>query len=277
MVVQKDSYFKAHDHHRLYFESYRTESPRAVLILIHGLNEHIGRYAHVVDYLKDQYNIYLFDHRGHGRSDGVRSHVEDFDHYIQDINEFVQIVLAKEKNKKIFLIGHSMGGQLVVNYLARYPQDSIVGFVTSSANLKLMLKVSPFKRFIGEKLLQVAPKLKLPNEIDPKWICRDKAVVLAYKKDPLIGKSISVQLASEILSNLESVMQLASKIKIPALMMHGGDDQISDKEGTVEFFEKLASKDKEMKIFEGMYHEIFNEIEREKVLAEMGSWLKRRT
>jgi len=276
MVEKQDHYFKSHDHHRLYYESYRPNRSKAVLIFVHGLNEHVGRYKHVVQYFKNIYSIYLFDHRGHGRSDGIRSHVEDFNHYINDLNEFVNIVASKEKNKKIFLIAHSMGGQIAVNYVAKFPKAPIAGLITSSPNLRIKVKISNLKKYFGTMLAEHMPKFKVPNDIDPKWISRDREVVLAYKRDPLISKTISVKLASEILANLETIMELAPKITVPALMMHGGDDHICDKQGTADFFEKMGSKDKKIKIYDDMYHEIFNEIGKEEVLEDMAAWLKKR-
>jgi len=260
MTTKVDTYFKAHDHHRLYYESIHPKKSSAILVLIHGLNEHIGRYAHVVDYFKDQYTIYLFDHRGHGRSDGIRSHVEDFNHYIKDLNEFMKMVAENEGKQKIFMIAHSLGGQVLLNYLKKYRKPPISGIVTSSANIRIKLKINPIKKYLGLKLADHAPRLKLPSDIDPKWISHDPKVVEEYKNDPLVGKKISVKLASEIIKNQEKIMELAPKIKIPALMLHGGDDHICDQNGTVEFFENLGSKDKELKIYPGMYHEIFNNL-----------------
>lgn len=276
MPLHKDAYFKTHDQHRLYYQSDHSAQSKVILVLVHGLNEHIGRYGHVVDFFKKDFTVYLFDHRGHGRSDGVRSHVEHFDDYVNDLDAFIRLAAAEEKNQKIFLIGHSMGGQVVLNYVGKKKNPAVCGFITSSANVRMKVKVSAFKKFLANTLSQHAPRLKLPNEIDPKWISRDRNVVLAYKKDPLVGRSISVSLARELLSNQQGLMALAPKIRIPALMMHGGDDQICDSEGSRDFFDSLGSKDKEIKIYDGMYHEIFNEIGKEKVLRDVREWLRKR-
>ncbi len=270
------SYFKAHDNHRLYYEAWRPKKAQAILILVHGLNEHTGRYRHVVDYFKDDYAIYLYDHRGHGKSDGVRSHVMDFSHYIKDLNEFVTLVNTENPKKKIFIIGHSMGGQIVLNFLSKYRKAPLAGFITTSANVRVKLKINPIKKAVGFKLASFVPKIRLPNDVKTKWLSRDKAIVKAYEKDPLVGKNITARLAFELLTNQETLMAAAKKIQLPALMLHGGDDQICDPAGTVDFYEKLGSPDKELKIYDGMYHEIFNEFGKEEVLADVGSWLKGR-
>lgn len=269
------SYFQAHDHHRLYYESHHPKQARAVLIFVHGVNEHSGRYRKTVNTFKKDFTVYLYDHRGHGRSDGMRSHVENFSHYVNDLHEFVSFVAQKEVGK-IFIIGHSMGGQVVVNTVAKYPKAPIAGFITSSPNIRLKMKINPLKKFIGMKLSKYVPRLRLPNDISAKWISRDRDVVRAYENDPLVGRAITAKLAFEILKNLQTIMSLANKIKIPALMMHAGEDRICDKEGTIEFFSKLKSRDKELEIFDDMYHEIFNEIGKEKVFARMRSWLEKR-
>lgn len=275
-IKKSESYFKAKDQHRLYFECYKPQTSHGVVILVHGVNEHVGRYEHVVDALTRKFTVYLFDHRGHGRSDGVRSHVESFSSYSDDVHEFVNLVKSSEKSQPIFIIGHSMGGQVVLNYLYRFPQEGLAGFITSSANIRVGMKIGPIKKFFGYKLSEHFPKAKLPNDIDPKWISRDKSVVAKYKSDHLVGKTISVRLATEILDNQNEIMAFAAKIKIPALMLHGGDDRICDPKGTEEFFELLASRDKTLKIYKGMYHEIFNEIDCEEVIDDVCDWLEKR-
>jgi len=276
MTEKKDSYFKAHDNHRLYYESYHPKKAKAVLIFVHGINEHAGRYQFPVAFFKGEYILYLYDHRGHGRSDGVRSHVESFDHYVDDLNEFVKLVAKKEKKSKIFMVGHSMGGQVLLNFLAKYPKAPIKGFITSSPNIRLKMKINPLKRLIGKKFSQFVPKLRLPNDISTKWVSRDKSIVKAYEDDPMVGKAITAKLGYEILTNQENILNHAESIKFPALMLHAGDDKICDKSGTLDFFERLNSIDKEMEIFNGMYHEIFNEIGKEKVFERMEGWLLER-
>src|SRR3990167_7021722 len=146
MSKPTQSYFKSHDHHRLYYETWGHDKPRGTLIFVHGLNEHSGRYAHVADYFqKRNYNVYLFDHRGHGKSDGLRSFVDDFSHYLKDVDEFVHLVFKTEQDRKVFLVGHSMGGQIVLNYLAKY-RSRLSGFVTFSPNILTVLKIPFLKK-----------------------------------------------------------------------------------------------------------------------------------
>ena len=269
------SYFKSFDSHRLYYQVFKAKKPCAVLLICHGLNEHSGRYAPLVDHFRNAgFTLYLYDHRGHGKSDGSRSHVDHFKTYLKDLAVFSSLVSKEQEGHRIFLIGHSMGGQIVLNYLAQC-KNRFAGFVSSSANIRMAVKIPLLKKFIGLNLAHFLPKLKIGNEIDPKWISRDKEVVSAYKKDPYVSKNISVGLASEIIKNQDILPGLAGKISLPALMMHGGDDHICSQRGTIDFYNQLASKDKSLKIYDGFYHELFNETGKEKVFADMEAWLKK--
>lgn len=277
MSLKTDGYFKTHDHHRLFYQKITPEKKsKAVLICVHGVNEHSGRYGNLIDAFSQDFALYLFDHRGHGRSDGVRSHVENFDEYVSDVAAFVDLIISENKSAKIFIIGHSLGGQITVNYLARFPKSGLAGFVLSSPNLRLKMKINPLKKMLADKLSEWTPKFKLPNDISPDWISRDSQVVKDYKKDPLVGKAVSVRLAQEILTNLETVLDLAPKIKLPGLLLHAGDDKITDQQGTVIFFERMTVKDKTLKIYPGFYHELFNDIGKEEVFEDVRTWLEKK-
>lgn len=268
-----ESFFVSPDQHRLYYQVYSQPHPKAVLIFVHGLNEHSGRYKHPVKYFsKANYTIYLFDHRGHGKSDGLRSYVDNFSTYLKDLNEFVRWVKAREKKAPIFMIGHSMGGQILLNYLAKY-KPKINGFLTSSANIQIAIKIPYLKKKIALFLSRYIPKFALPNEIDPKWISRDPDIVSEYKNDPLVSSKTTLGLIAEMITNQDRIFELPEMISIPAFMMHGGDDQICAANGTKLFFDKLAAKDKKIKIYDHYFHEIFNEIGKEEVFAEMEAWL----
>lgn len=276
MPEKKEFYFKSHDHHRLYSESYHPKKPKAVLIFIEGLNEHVGRYQNTTNYFSDDFTLYYYDHRGHGHSDGVRSHVEHFHNYVLDLEEFVSLVQRQEKDQPIFMVGHSMGGQILLNYLGLSQHVKLSGFITSSPNIRARVSFLAIKKLIGEQIVHFAPKLKLRNSFDSKWLSRDKNVGEVYKKDPLVAQYITASLAREIMANQETIIDLATNITLPALMLHGGEDHICDPKGSEDFFENLGSQDKELKIYKGFYHEIFNEIGKEEVFEDMSRWLLQR-
>lgn len=270
-----ESYFKSHDHHRLFYQEWKAKPAKGVLIFVHGLNEHSGRYGNPVRYfVKQGYTLYLFDQRGHGKSDGLRSHVDHFDSYLKDLDEFTRFAALREKGKKIFMVGHSMGGQVVLNYVGRL-KPPLAGFITSSANIRVAVKIPWLKKYLGLNLVRFLPRFHLEGEIDPQWISRDPEVVRDYKRDPLVSKKMTLGLITELIKNQRTLLNLAPKVKIPGFLMHSGDDHICAKEGTEAFFKKMGAKDKKLKIYDGFYHELFNEYGREEVFRDMEEWLKR--
>lgn len=268
-------FFESWDGTELYYREFQPEKKKGVLVVLHGLAEHSGRYRFFWEYfLKRGWAIYLMDQRGHGRSPGSRCHVEHFQDLVEDLDSFVRLVAAKEKKLPLFLVAHSFGGQVAVSYLARNPKEP-KGAVLSGPNLKLAMPLSPVKRYLGLAAARFLPSFSVANEIDPSWVSRDAAVVAAYADDPLVGNKISLRLGAEILDNLDRVMGLAPKLKTPSLLIHGEGDKITSIEGTKEFFSKMQVKDKALKIYPG-YHENFNETNRDEIFAEIESWLDAR-
>lgn len=256
--------------------SYPHSTPKAVLIFLHGLNEHAGRYGYPISHFTKQHSLYLYDQRGHGRSEGPRAFVNSFSDYVDDLAQFVNLVANKEPQKKIFLIAHSMGGQVALNYLGTHSNSSLTGFVTSSPNIRIAWKMNQLKKTVGVKLANYFPRLRVLNEVRPKWISRDKSWVRSFVRDPLVNKVITLNLAKEIITNQETILDLAPKIHLPTLMLHAGNDHICSPEGSRDFFERLAAKDKTLKIYDGFYHEIFNEAktDRERVFLDIEKWIE---
>lgn len=271
-----ENYFRTRDGLRLHYEIHTPPNPKAIIVVLHGLNEHVGRYRHVAERFSGDFKVCLLDQRGHGASDGVKSYVNSFLDYVADVDEFLSLVKKKSPGKNLFLIAHSMGGQVALNYLADFPNHPVAGFITSSPNIRVGWRINPIKRALGMKAARWLPKLKMPGEVDPKWISHDAAVVADYKSDPLVPQYVTLGLASEVLLNQELLLSKASRISIPALMLHGGDDRISSPQGSRDFFAKLASADKTLKIYDGLYHEIFNEIGKEAVFDDVVQWLLKR-
>jgi len=272
-----EGYFRSHDHHRLYYQRWQAadkSSKKPVLIFVHGVNEHSGRYQNPVSYFAPQgFAVYVFDHRGHGRSDGLRSFVEDFDHYMKDLDEFVSHVMSEQKDRPVFMIGHSLGGQIVLNYISLF-KHGLAGAIVSSPNVKIAIKVPPLKKWLAMKLATFAPTIALANELDPKWICRDTEVVRNYKRDPLVSKKTTLKLITEMFKNQERILGLAKRIKVPLFVMHAGDDHITSPDASREFYELVPGKNKKLKIYEGFYHELFNEIGKEEVFKDMQAWIE---
>jgi len=269
-------FFLLPDRQELFYRTLGPARPKGVLIILHGLGEHSGRYDDFAQFLAEAgWRIYLYDQRGHGKTPGIRSFVEAFDVLVDDLHHFVDFVAGREGRRKPFLLGHSFGGQVVVNYLAKYPSE-VRGVILSSPNIRLAMGVPWLKRFLGRWVSCVLPSLSVPNDINPQWISHDKKVVQEYQEDPLVQNRITLRLGNELLENLDKVPQLAPKIKTPILLFQGSADKVTCPEGTKEFFQKISTKDKQLKIYPGFYHETLNESGRKQVYQDVAKWLEKR-
>lgn len=268
--------FSSYDGLKLAYRSIASssEQPKGALIFIHGLNEHSGRYIHVMDKFKDEFECFSFDFRGHGHSEGKRSYVNSFEELVMDLASFVDLVVQKTKSKKVFLVGHSMGGQITLNYLATKMHPQICGFMTSSPNIRIAFKLHYLERKVGQFLSTYFPSTLLPNHISPNDLTHDQKEREAYAQDRLINKTVTARLGFALVKNQEdTLMDLASRIDLPALMMHSGSDRVCAKEGTIDFFNALPNTDKTLKIYDGAFHELFNEYLKDDVFNDMKKWL----
>jgi len=256
----------------LYTQTYLKKNSQASLVFVHGIGEHSNRYQFPLRYFSSfSFSIYFYDQRGHGKSKGPRIYAPSMQTLVDDLHTIVQ--LAKKKEKKVFLVAHSFGGQVAINYLASHPRQ-VAGALISSPNLRLAVKIPTYKKWLGKYLAFLLPTVALDNEIDPTLLSHDPEVVKAYIEDELVEKKISFRMAQIILDNLETILQLAPKIQDPMFLMHGGADQVCDPKATQEFYHGLKVRDKQIKIYEGFYHEIFNEIGRQEVFEDMLKWTK---
>jgi len=273
MPANKEGFTKAKDGTQIFYKYILVDKPKASVFIVHGLGEHSGRYVNVINTLKD-YNLFLLDLRGHGKSGGKRGHVMNFDEYLDDVdvlkNEVKDLIQGKT-----FILGHSMGGLIVLRY-AIYRPEGLSGVVSSGPLLGVNVKVPKAKEMIGKLIANIVPGLSMNNEIDTNKLSHDKAVVEAYNNDPLVHAKISAKWYIEMVKAMEDTNANAGKLYIPCLIMHGSDDALTNPNSSREFFEKVGAKDKTYKLYNGYYHEIFNEIEKQKPLSDMLEWLDSR-
>ncbi len=249
------------------------EDPKAIIVLVHGLAEHCGRYDHVVQKLNEfGYGVYRFDNRGHGRSGGKRGYLDNFHLFIDDADLFVELAKNENSGLPIFMLGHSMGGFITAGYGSKYP-GKLKGQIFSGPVIIELPIFDPLK----EMDLVNAPETPIPNSLSA-LICRDKAVVKDYEDDPLVLKETTLKLLTNVF--IEGVEWLGENLKhydYPCLILHGGDDQIVDKASAEYFYENITVKDKTLKIYKDFYHEILNETEKDQVLGDIKNWLDERT
>jgi alpha-beta hydrolase superfamily lysophospholipase len=253
---------------------WRVPEPNAQIFLVHGYAEHVGRYEHFASQLNNAgFDVIGYDQVGYGLSNGERAYVSRFDQYVWDLHS----VMRHYKNEAIpnFLFGHSMGGLVATSYCILY-RPKLNGVITSGAALKVNKDTSPILQKIAPVLGEIFPRLKT-TKIGSQDISRDPLVVEAYEKDPLVyHEGIKARLAGEMLGRIKRTNQLAHLFTQPVLMMHGGADQLTDPNGTMQFFNSCASVEKELKIWDGLLHEILNEPEKESVITHLVNWINRR-
>jgi alpha-beta hydrolase superfamily lysophospholipase len=260
----------------LYYQSWRAgKETHAIMAIIHGFGEHSGRYTNVVNHLIPQgYTIYGFDLRGHGRSPGQRGHINSWDEYRGDGKTFLHMISKQEPNLPVFILGHSMGALIALDYLLHDPAR-LRGAIISGAPLEPVGVAKPFLVLLARVLSRVWPRFSLPLGLDPKGISRDPDVVKAYQADPLVHGKTTVRWGTEILQTIEWVKAHAADVKIPILLIHGGSDPLNSPDGTRNFFDKVTFPDKEMKIYPGSYHEVHNDLDYGQVMKDMTQWLER--
>lgn len=260
---------------RLYRQSWLPEERlRAAIILVHGLGEHSGRYEYLAAHCTARgFAVHAIDHYGHGRSEGLKGHVERFSVYLDGLRALRDDLRENETDLPLYLLGHSMGGLIAAAFLGE-DQASFRGCVLSGPALQSEAEppalVMAFVRLIS-MLAPTAPLIGL----DPSGVSRDPEVVKAYVRDPLVhhGKA-SARLIAELSSAMRSTLASAPDIELPLLIMHGDADQLTSPAGSQALYDAAGSADKTLRLYAGLYHEIFNEPERDQVLAEMSTWLE---
>jgi alpha-beta hydrolase superfamily lysophospholipase len=257
---------------RLFYQVWCPDkAPKAVIQLIHGILEHSGRYLNLVNELvKRDFVVYAADHQGHGRSEGVRAYVKSFDVFIEDQKIFYDLIREKEQDIPIFLLGSSMGSFIATILAATYLKD-IDGLVLSSTGTKLG-GFNFFTKIVARFLALIIPKKKIE---DPNigGISRDLEVVKAYREDSLVSMKTTVKLAAELLRGNDKATQLIGQIGVPTLVQCGSADTTVF--GREELDELMVMSDKTIKIYEGLFHEVYNELEEDRrtVLKDLGDWL----
>ncbi|HVQ83231.1 MAG TPA: lysophospholipase [Mycobacterium sp.] len=250
--------------------------PRAVVVLSHGLGEYARRYDHVAQFFGDAGLVtYALDHRGHGRSDGKRMLVRDISEYTGDFDTLVGIATREHHGLKCIVLGHSMGGGIVFAYGVERP-DNYDMMVLSAPAVAAQDLVSPLMTVAAKVLGVLTPGLPV-QELDVEAISRDPAVVAAYNDDPLVyhGK-VPAGVGRALLQVGETMPQRAPALTAPLLVVHGDADRLIPVDGSRRLVECVGSTDVELKVYPGLYHEVFNEPERAQVLGDVVSWILKR-
>jgi alpha-beta hydrolase superfamily lysophospholipase len=251
-------------------------TPRAVVILSHGFGEHARRYDHVAQrFGRDGLLTYALDHRGHGRSGGKRVLVKDISEFTGDFDTLVGIATHEHPGVPRIVLGHSMGGGIVFAYGVEHP-DNYDLMVLSGPAVAAQTAVSPLLAWLAKRIGAIAPGLPL-QQLDAGAVSRDPAVVDAYNTDPLVyhGK-VPGGIARVLLLVGETMPQRAASLAAPLLVVHGFDDRLIPVEGSHQLAAAVGSSDVELKVYPGLYHEVFNEPEQDQVLDDVVAWINAR-
>ncbi len=270
--------FQTHDGINLYTQQWLPEEGhiKANLAVVHGFGEHSGRYERFAAwFVPHGYAVHSFDHRGHGRSPGQRGHINRWDEYREDVRVFLDRV-RKLHPGPIFLIGHSLGGLIVLDYGLHY-RAHLKGVVASGPALQRGRDTSPLLVLAGQMLSPVMPKLKLDSHLKAEGLARDAEVVRAYRADPLVHGWATPRFGAEMVRTMKWVLRHAPDwpADLPLLIVHGKEDPLCPPEASAMFYAFAGAKDKTRHEYPDRRHEVFNDLGREEVLQDVLEWLEK--
>ncbi|HEX2981751.1 MAG TPA: alpha/beta hydrolase [Anaerolineaceae bacterium] len=268
--------WKTKDGLNIYAKEFRPEGDaRAVVCLVPGLGEHCNRYLHVARAFNDAgFALLTFDPRGHGRSEGQRGHAPTYDHLMDDIDLLLENAEKLYPGKDRFLYGHSLGGNLVLNYAIRR-QPKLAGVISTSPGLLQAVEPPAWKTSIGKVMYNIWPTMSLANGLDREGLSRDHAVIDKYSSDPLVHDRISARMGLDVISSGKWAIEHADEMRLPLLLVHGSADRITSCNGSDAFAAKVKG-DVTFKLWEGGYHELHNEPDQAQVIQTLVDWVAAR-
>lgn len=254
-----------------YGQIWQAKETKAVVVLVHGMGEHSGRYKHVAKKLNENdFSVVAFDQFGHGKTSGKRGHNPNFEAVLESVTKTIEKAKVLFPEKPIFLYGHSMGGNVAINYTIR-KKHNLKGTIATSPFLKLAFEPPKIKFVVGKLLQKITPSITMGNELDANYISRDKIEVDKYINDPLVHDKISPNFSLTFIETGKWALENASKLHTPMYLLHGTSDKIIDYKGTQEFANN--SKNATLKLYEGGYHELQNDLCKEEMLQDVVNWL----
>ena len=243
-----------------------------MILFCHGLGEHIGRYSVLIDYFNDRgYACAGSDHYGHGKSPGKRGDIAAYRFFLDEIDEMKTVVKTHYPGIPLILYGHSMGGNIVLNYLVNRTTDDIHAAIASSPWITLPAKVPAAKQWLANVMFHLYPSFTAPNGLDPNGISHDSQIVREYIDDTLVHDKISVRLYRMMSENGQALLADPEILHTPTLLIHGTADPMTSCKGSEAFARQ--NKQAEYVAFPGMYHELHHEIIQDQVLETVGNWL----
>ncbi|MEH2114293.1 alpha/beta hydrolase [Nostoc sp.] len=262
----------------LYYQSWHPEGKvRAILAISHGLGAHSDRYNNVIQHLiPKQYALYALDLRGHGRSPGQRGYINAWSEFREDLGAFLELIQTQNPGCPVFILGHSLGGVIVLDYILRYPQQAslLQGAIAIAPTLG-KVGVSPIRILLGKMLSRVWPRFTLNTGIDISAGSRDRQILATFTQDTLRHTRATARLATEFFATVDWINAHAADWQLPLLILHGGADRVALPAGSDIFYQRVNYTDKLRIEYPGAYHELQSDINYREVLADLEDWLER--
>ena len=269
----------------LHTRVWSASAPRARVVIVHGFGEHAGRYADIATFLADSgVSVIAYDQRGHGRSGGRRGHIRRWTEYRADLRSVLEVATDGEPIP-LFLYGHSLGGTVVLEYTAAgldaprgdfaFPRGDFAfpRAVIASAPALGTPGISPLLLTISRALSAVWPGLSLDTKLDATAISRDRAIIDGYRADPLVHSIGSTRLGTELSAAQNAVFAAAPVFPVPLLLTYGSADRLAPREPIERLARAAGCQDKNLRVFDGAYHELHNDIIRDEVYALYRDWI----
>ncbi|MBI4598286.1 MAG: lysophospholipase [Candidatus Omnitrophica bacterium] len=266
---------------RLYWQGWRCGPQQAApsaaqpLLIIHGIGEHSGRYEQTArQFVQAGYVVYAYDLRGHGKSPGVRGHIDQFEDYVSDAAAFVRFVSEHHAMMPPILLGHSLGGLIAAHYAAQHAQ-AIRALILSSPFWGFGMRVPQWKHGLAYALSSVWPSLTMKR---PRHhgiaLSHDPQVIAAWERDPLVHRVASARCYVEIRRAAQALPSVLPRLRVPTLALQAGEDLIGSADAVTQFFPLIGSAQKQLIIYDGFYHEVLNEVDRARVIQDLLAWLR---
>ena len=248
--------------------------PKAVIMLTHGMGEHGLRYTQMAEfYASNGIGVIAFDIRGHGISEGKRGHTPSYEHLMDDLDKVYLKIKETYPLVPLFLFGHSMGGNLILNFLIRRKRQ-VAGAIVTGPYLRLGFEPPKWKIILAKISSNVFPKLTQPTGLELEALSRDKSVIFKYEEDSLVHDKITSSFFVNVHVAGVFAIENAGSIECPLLIMHGASDRLTSPDGSREFFEN-SNENVSLKIWDGLYHELHNEPENEEIFEFETNWIQK--
>lgn len=272
--MSAEGFLAAGDGVRLFYRRWDAFQPKAVCLLIHGLAEHGGRYEHLAQTLvRHRLFVWAMDQRGHGRSGGLPADCTGLDQLVGDLRLLAEKAAEAMPHLPLILIGHSLGGLIALVYAVRRGNE-IRAVAVSSPALKVKFETPPWKTRLVTAASHLLPTLPFQNGVDPKFLCHDPKVVEAYRKDPRVHRTLTARCAVALDRAIKNSHSLAGQLRVPCLILQAGSDEICDTDAAETFAQSARAAPATFRRYDGLYHELFNEPQRDRVIEDLLHWIE---